>query len=75
MGEGGKDTQTDTHTDRQTDRHTHTHKQTDRHINTMTRPGLGAGPSEKHMGRGQHETYKQTDMATTRLIRPRGPSQ
>ena len=31
------------------DRHTHTHtdRQTDTHINTMTRPGLGAGPSEK----------------------------
>ena len=24
----------------------HTHKQTHRHINTMTRPGLRAGPSE-----------------------------
>ena len=28
-------------TDKQTDRQTH------RHINTMTQPGLGAGPSEK----------------------------
>ena len=27
--------------DRQTDKHAH------RHIDTMTRPGLGAGPSEK----------------------------
>ena len=26
--------------------HTHTNRQTDRHINTMTKPGLGAGPSE-----------------------------
>ena len=25
----------------------HTHKQTDTDINTMTRPGLGAGSSEK----------------------------
>ena len=32
--------QTNTHTDRQTNKHTYTH------INTMTRPGLGAGPSE-----------------------------
>ena len=35
---GGK---TDTHTHIQTDRQTY------RHINTMTRPGLRAGPSEK----------------------------
>ena len=34
---GGADRQTD----RQTDKQTHTH------INTMTRPGLGAGPSEE----------------------------
>ena len=30
----------------QADRHTDT--QTDTHINTMTRPGLGAEPSEKY---------------------------
>ena len=30
----------------QTDRHTQTDRQTHRHIITMTRPGLGAGPSE-----------------------------
>ena len=35
---GGK---TDTHTHIQTDRQTY------RHINTLTRPGLRAGPSEK----------------------------
>ena len=29
----------------------HTHKQTDKHINTMTRPGLGAGPSENEVSR------------------------
>ena len=36
--------------DRQASRHTdrHTDRQTDTHINAMTRPGLGAGPSEKH---------------------------
>ena len=27
----------------------HTHTQTHRHINTMTRPGLRDGPSEKNM--------------------------
>ena len=33
--------------DRQTHRQTHT--QTDRHINSMTRPGLGVGPSENNL--------------------------
>ena len=28
------------------ERQTNTHTQTDRHINTMTQPGLRAGPSE-----------------------------
>ena len=32
---------------------TQTDRQTDRHINTMTRPGLGAGPSE-NPAYGQH---------------------
>ena len=40
MGEGG---------DKQTS--TQTHTQTDTHINTMTRPGLGAGPSENEGNR------------------------
>ena len=39
--------QTNIHTDRQTPRQTD--RQTDRRINTMTRPGLWAGPSEKVM--------------------------
>ena len=56
MGEGG-----DKHTNKISKRyikvqasgwggqaHRHTDRQTHRHINTMTQPGLGAGPSEKH---------------------------
>ena len=39
MGEGG---QTHRHTNRHADTQTHTH------INTMTQPGLGAGPSENY---------------------------
>ena len=31
------------------DTHTQIHKQTHRHNNTMTRPGLGAGPSENRI--------------------------
>ena len=47
MGEGG----TEKHTDKQT------HSHTDTHINTMTRPGLGAGPSEKQLPKAKPNNY------------------
>ena len=36
----------------------HADKQTHRHINTMTRPGLGAGPSEKDEARQNDFRHK-----------------
>ena len=36
----------------------HTDKHTDTHINTMTRPGLMDGPSEKHTQIHKYKTLK-----------------
>ena len=44
------------------DRQTDTNRQTHRHINTVTRPGLTAGPSENKSHTGDHSTSQHVNI-------------
>ena len=54
--------------------HMHAHRQTHRHINTMTRPGLGAGPSE-NLGMIGSQFSTNHLVCYFSLTRPSGPGQ